>query len=57
MNQIVNYAWNAWKGYIEKDLFMYVICLAIFNHILHFVIYVISNFQITFTKLIFIFLC
>jgi hypothetical protein len=22
MNQIVNYAWNAWKGYIEKDLFM-----------------------------------
>jgi hypothetical protein len=22
MNQIVDYAWNAWKGYIENDLFM-----------------------------------
>jgi hypothetical protein len=37
---------SAWKGYIEKDLFMQVISIGIFNHILHSVICMICNFQV-----------
>ncbi len=42
---------SAWKGYIEMDLFMQVICLAIFNHILHSIICMICNFQVTLNRL------